>query len=151
MISPGLALQLKEAGLEWRPTKRDNFMLPGSELAHEIFTLNDQTILVEMIKGSSTVTFHGSAEWALDDILLADVLWMPSETQLRELIQQRLNGDDTGLALSWSNGDYRCTLQHVQQEYYFVAAAAEDAYAQALLFLLQREQLTSGGRWVNTA
>lgn len=151
MISPSLAFQLKEAGLEWHPAKRDNFMLPGSELANEVFTLNDQTILVEMIKGSSTVTFHGSAEWALDDILLADVVWMPSETQLRDLIQQRLSGDSAAVALHWSNTEYRCTLSHLEQEYAFVAASAEDAYAQALLFLLQREQLARGGRWVNTA
>jgi hypothetical protein len=142
MIDPRVALQLKQAGLEWRPTKRDNFMIPNTELAQEIFTLNDQTILIQNVKGQMTVMFHGSMEWALDDVLLADVLWLPSETQLREEVQLRLGGESPMLALQWTVDGYRCTLSHLNKEHSFEEASAEHAYALALLFLLQREQLT---------
>jgi hypothetical protein len=151
MLDPELAMQLKQAGLEWQPKKRDNFMVPGGELNNEIFTINDQTILVETIKGQNTVTFHGSAEWALDDVLLADVVWLPSETQLREAVQLRVGGDTASVTLQWSVIGYRCTLVHQEQEYIFQAASAEAVYAQALLFLLKREQHLRGGQWVNAA
>ncbi len=151
MINPALALQLKEAGLEWLPTNRDNFMIPGGELANEVFSLNDQTILVQNLKGQTTVTFHGSAEWALDNVLLADVVWLPTETQLREAIEQRLGGDTPSVILQWAEDGYRCILNHYDQQQEFVAAEAEDAYGGALLFLLRREQQSRGRRWVNTA
>jgi hypothetical protein len=151
MLDPELAVQLKQAGLEWQPKKRDNFMVPGGELTNEIFTINDQTILVEMVKGQVTVTFHGSAEWALDDVLLADVVWLPSETQLREAIQLRTGGDTAAVTLRWSLLGYQCTLMHQEQEHVFQGAIAEVAYAQALLFLLKREQNLRGGQWVNAA
>lgn len=151
MIDPALALQLREAGLEWLPASRDNFMIPGGELANEVFSLNDQTILVQNLKGETTVTFHGSAEWALDDVLLADVVWLPTETQLREAVEQRIGGDGPSLTLQWSVDGYRCVLNHHEQQHEFAAAVAEDAYGGALLFLLQRERQGRGRRWVNTA
>ncbi|HEX6287962.1 MAG TPA: hypothetical protein VFZ66_02175 [Herpetosiphonaceae bacterium] len=150
MIDPQLALQLKEAGLDWHPAKRDNFMVPGGELADEVFTLNDLTILVQPVNGEYTVMFHGTAEWALDNVLLADVIWLPSEEQLREAIQLRLGGDNPMVMLMWNPVGYRCTISHLDQEYAFDGATAEHAYAYALLFLLRREQLNRG-RWVHSA
>jgi hypothetical protein len=150
MIDPKLALQLKENGLEWQPAKRDNFMIPDGELADEVFTLNDQTILVQPVNGEYTVMFHGSAEWALDNVLLADVIWLPSETQLREAIQARLDGENSAVTLLWNSTDYRCMLRHADQEQVFEGATAEYVYAHALLFLLRGERLAKG-RWVQTA
>jgi hypothetical protein len=129
MIDVRLALQLRDAGLQWRPARRDNFTLPNSDLAHEVFTLNDVTILVEKIKGEMTVTFH------------ADVVWLPTETQLREEIQLRLGGESPALSLQWDLNGYRCTIRHLEQEHTFQEATGEHAYAMALLFLLQRERL----------
>jgi hypothetical protein len=142
MIDLRLALQLRDAGLQWRPARRDTFTLPNSDLAHEIFTLTDVTILLENIKGELTVTFHGSAEWALDDVRLAEVVWLPSETQLREEIQLRLGGESPSLALHWTIDGFRCVIRHLDQEHAFEEASAEHAYAMALLFVLQREQLS---------
>jgi hypothetical protein len=150
MIDPQLALQLKDAGLEWQPAKRDNFMIPGGELADEVFTLNDLTILIQPVNGEYTVMFHGSAEWALDNVLLVDVVWLPSETQLREAIQARLGGEHQGMLLRWDSTGYHCVLRHMDQEQAFDGTTAEQAYAYALLFLLRREQLANG-RWVQTA
>ncbi|HEY0737354.1 MAG TPA: hypothetical protein VGD69_20725 [Herpetosiphonaceae bacterium] len=150
MIDPQLAQQLKDAGLEWQPTKRDNFMIPGGELSNEVFTLNDLTILVQPVNGEYTVMFHGSAEWALDNVLLADVVWLPSEAQLRDAIQFRLRGDTPELMLIWNPVGYRCAINHLNDEYAFEGETAERAYAYALLFLLNRERL-SRGRWVHAA
>jgi hypothetical protein len=135
-----LALQLKTAGLPWRPAKRDNFMIPGGDLVREIFTITDRTTLVEQFSGEWSVTFHGTMEWALDSVLLADVVWLPSETQLREEIQLRLGGDQPKVELQWTLAGYRCTLVHLEQQHLFEGTSAEDAYARALLFLLQEEQ-----------
>lgn len=150
MIDPKLALQLKESGLEWQPAKRDNFMIPDGELADEVFTLNDLTILVQPVNGEYTVMFHGSAEWALDNVLLADVIWLPSETQLREAIQVRLGGERPAMTLLWDTTGYRCVVRHSDQEQLFEGMTAEQAYAYALLFLLRGERLAKG-RWVQSA
>jgi hypothetical protein len=150
MIDPKLALQLKENGLEWQPTKRDNFMIPGGELADEVFTLNDLTILVQPVNGEYTVMFHGSAEWALDNVLLADVIWLPSETQLREAIQVRLGGENPAAMLLWEPTGFRYVVRQADQEQSFTGSTAEQAYAHALLSLLRSEQLAKG-RWVESA
>lgn len=150
MLDPQLALQLKDAGLEWQPMKRDNFVIPGGELADDIFTLNELTILIQPVNGEYTVMFHGSAEWALDDVLLADVVWLPSEAQLREAIELRLHGTSPELMLIWSPLGYRCAINHLNEEHAFEGATAEQSYANALLFLLQRARLAQG-RWVQTA
>ncbi len=137
MLDLQLAQQLKAVGLPWRPAKRDNFALPGSDLAREVFTITDQTTLVEQFSGEWSVTFHGTMEWALDSVLLADVVWLPSEAQLREEIQLRLGGEQPSLQLQWHLSGYRCALRHFDQQHSFEAATAEEAYACALLFLLE--------------
>lgn len=140
MLNLDLALELKSAGLEWRPAERDLFVLPDSELSHEPFMVSDRTTLVQHINGEWTVTFHGVVEWALDSVLLADVVWIPTETQLREQIQLRLGGEQPSITLEWRLAGYRCTLHHFDQQHTFQAPSAEEAYARALIFLLQAKK-----------
>lgn len=135
MIDPELAQQLRQAGLRWVPAKHDQFMIPGGDLANEVFSLNDQTILIHSVNGEYAVTFHGSVEWALDHVMLTDVVWLPSETQLREAIQRRL-GARAVVELHASDRAYTCQISSLG-EYAFEGATAEQAYGQALLFLLQ--------------
>ncbi len=137
MLDIDLALQLKQAGLQWQPTERDVFVLPDSGLG--VFIVSDRTTLIQQINGQWMVTFHGVVEWALDSVLLADVVWLPSETQLREAIQLRLGGGDPTVSLRWSDAGYRCTLHHLDAEHGFEQPSAEATYAQALLFLLQNQ------------
>lgn len=137
MLDLDLAQQLKAAGLEWHPTERDLFVLPDSELAGEPFLVSDRTTLVQQINGQWTITFHGVVEWALDSVLLSDVIWLPTETQLREAIQLRLGGEQPSVTLEWQLSGYRCTLRHFDQQRSFEAASATEAYAGALLFLLR--------------
>ena len=35
---------------------------------------------------TNTITFHGSIEWAVDYVVLTEAVWLPSETQLRDLL-----------------------------------------------------------------
>lgn len=150
MIDVELAMQLKQAGLEWHPTKRDNFMIPHGELAQEVFTLNDQSIFVQSVRGEYTVMFHGSAEWALDHVLVTDVIWLPSESQLREAIQNRIEGPAPSLTLHWDATGYHCQLVNLGDEHTFDGGTAEEAYGHALFFLLRRDELAKG-RWVQSA
>src|SRR3712207_113112 len=131
MLDLDLALQLKNAGLQWHPAERDQFVLPDSDLVHEIFTVSDRTTLVQQINGEWTVTFHGVVEWALDSVLLSDVVWVPTETQRREAIQLRLGGEQPSVTLEWQLAGYRCALQHFDQQHSFRSQTAEEAYAQA--------------------
>jgi hypothetical protein len=145
MLDLDLALQLKEAGLEWHPAERDLFILPDSELAHEPFMVSDRTTLVQNINGQWMITFHGVVEWALDSVLLSDVVWIPTETQLREAIQLRLGGEQPRVSLTWQLSGYQCTFTHFDQAHMFDQSTAERAYAQALLFLLRAKKAPSSG------
>lgn len=137
MLNLDLALQLKLAGLQWQPAERDVFVLPDSELG--LFIVSDRTTLIQQINGQWMVTFHGVVEWALDSVLLTDVVWLPNETQLREAIQLRLGGEHPAVTLQWSDAGYRCTLHHLDAQRRFEQPTAEATYAQALLFVLQHQ------------
>ena len=86
MIDIEMARRLKRAGLEWRPVERDFFMVPDRGMDDQVFVVNRLTTLIQSYHGQPTVTFHGTSEWALDDVLLTEVIWLPSESQLRETI-----------------------------------------------------------------
>jgi hypothetical protein len=136
MIDIELARRLKRAGLPWRPAERDAFLVPDRGLDDQIFVVNRLTTLIQNYKGQPTVTFHGTSEWALDDVLLAEVIWLPSEAQLREAIAERI-GPDAPLRLDRTNTGYRCQIADEAQMREFDAPRAEDAYALALLELLE--------------
>jgi len=138
MISPQLALELRDAGLVWQPAKHDLFMIPNTGLADQVFTLNDQTILVMKLHGEYAITFHGSTEWALDHVMLHDVIWLPSEAQLRESIQLRLGGEQPSVTLRWDANGYRCVVIDFEVEHSFSGDSAAEVYGRALLHILGR-------------
>lgn len=135
MISFELAQQLRSAGLPWRPTERDVFVLPNSELEGQLFTVNSLPALVQSYHGQPVVTFHASVEWALDYVLLTETLWLPNETQLREALEARLAPGDQ-LRLERHDGHYHCVIELDRQPGTFTAPDAETAYALALHALL---------------
>jgi hypothetical protein len=136
MIATELAQQLKRAGLEWTPAEHDHFMIPDRQMDNQIFVVSQFTALVQMLKGQPAVTFHGSSEWALDYIMLADIVWLPTETQLREALAARI-GVDAPLRLERTLTGYRCQIACGARQLDFDAATAEDAYALALLYVLR--------------
>ena len=136
MISSELALRLKRAGLEWRPAERDFFMMPEHNLDEQIFVVSALPALVQNFHSEMSITFHGSIEWALDYVLLSEAVWLPTETQMRVLLADAI-GVDAPLRLDRTAAGYRLQIAFGPDLLDFDAADAEDAYALALLHVLE--------------
>ena len=136
MISSELALRLKQAGLEWRPAERDFFMMPEHNLDEQIFVVSALPALVQNFHSEMSITFHGSIEWALDYVLLSEAVWLPTETQMRALLADAI-GVDAPLRLDRTAAGYRLRIAVGPDLIDFDAADAEDAYALALLHVLE--------------
>ncbi|HEX2369903.1 MAG TPA: pilus assembly protein CpaE [Acidimicrobiia bacterium] len=131
MISHSLAIRLRDAGLEWTPQPHDVFAIPDRDLDDRLFVVADLSTEITEIAGLRTITFNGVVEWSLDWILGEDVVWMPSEAQLRERVGANL------VALERISDGYRCTISNGSELRRFDAQEAADAYAGALLELLE--------------
>jgi len=139
MLSLSVAKELKEAGLIWIPAQNDFFSIPDRGFDDSTFVITDMTVLVETVKGELAVTFHGTAEWALDHVLIADLVWLPTETQLRKLVDQRLIGEpEPPLRLTSTADGYQCEIQFRGESLCFEAFGASEAYAKALFHLLSK-------------
>jgi hypothetical protein len=140
MLSLTLAQELKAAGLIWTPAKHDFFAIPDRELDEVAYVINDMTILVELVNGQLAATFHGAVEWALDHVFVADLVWLPTETQLRELLEQRLLGEpEPSLQLTSTADGYWCEIRFHGERLLFEAFGASQAYGVALLHVLRTE------------
>lgn len=144
MISIPLALELKAAGLAWTPRLHDFFAIPDRGMDERLFVIGDILVSIERLRGEQLISFDGASEWALDYVLTGDSLWMPTEEQLRDLIEERLalaeqspvlrlttTSDGYCVALTWRAANQEANLLE------FEAFGASDAYAKALLFILQ--------------
>lgn len=132
MLSLSLAKQLKKAGLNWRPRNHDVFIIPDRDLDDHPFVITDIMAYVELFDGSPIVTFHGTAEWALDFVLQSEAIWIPSESQLHDLLRQH----GASFVLSTLPAGFRCEIIRDEGAVAFEAADAADAYGSALLHLL---------------
>src|SRR5687768_9602314 len=90
MISIATARQLKKAGLKWTPAEHDFFAIPYNELDEQVFVISDMSVLVEAMGNEMTITFNGTMEWALDHLVVGEALWIPTEAQVRDQLEQRL-------------------------------------------------------------
>lgn len=128
MLSLALAQQLKTAGLAWTPAAGDRFIVPVTDMEEDVFILSDVTADVHEFDSGTVIGFNGTTEWALDSIEQRDVVWLPREDQLRELV-----GDDF-LRLERVPGGYAVTATTTSADAErFVDIDAERAYARALL------------------
>ncbi len=143
MISLSLAKRLKEAGLVWQATVNDYFAIPDRDMDDRVFVISDILANLNIFRGWPVVTFHGTAEWALDYILTTEVVWLPREEQLRQLILESLP-DNTieQLQLTFAEGHYRCAIHWHDQNLQGEAPSAAEAYGQVLLRLLQQQAKT---------
>ena len=89
MISLELAQALRTAGLAWTPNPGDRFVLPDREMDESVFVISDMAIDVHEYSSGTVIGFNGTTEWALDSIEQQSVVWLPRETQLRELLAAR--------------------------------------------------------------
>ena len=121
---------LDAVGLTWRPAPGDRFAIPDRDMDEQVFVLSEMTINVEQAIGGEVIKFNGTTEWALDSIAAADVLWLPREDQLRELLGVRFARLE---ALGEPAGGFAVTLTDGRR---FVHVDAERAYLLAVLAAL---------------
>ena len=130
MISIELARKLRDAGLEWLPAEGDRFMIPDRDLDDHVFSISEMTVEVRRIAEQQRIMFNGSVEWALDSIVQSEVIWLPSETQLRDRLGRAFSSLDR-------NGDaFTCELTVNSEIKQYTADDPATAYALALLDLL---------------
>jgi hypothetical protein len=124
VISLELAIELRDAGLAWRPLPGDRFAIPDRGLDDQTFVLSDMIVQLHEIPRGSVIGFNGTTEWALDDIERDEAIWLPREDQLRELLGGRFR------RLERSGDGWRVTVDDRPDSF---GATAEDAYALAVL------------------
>ena len=127
MISTQLARALRDSGLFWTPAVGDWFRIDRIEAEEDVFILSDMTVEAHQFDTGTVLGFNGTTEWALDSVEVAAALWLPREHQLRALLGSAF----VSLAPSWV---VTATVDGASQQ--FTADDAEDAYAKALLALL---------------
>ena len=125
-----MARRLREAGVSWTPKRGDRFVVPDRDMDDDVFVVSDMVIEVHHSPGGSFMGFNGTTEWALDSIEQHQVLWMPREDQLRQLIGDRL------LRLERSPAGWEVVTSWDGEERVTRADDVETAYATALLALL---------------
>jgi hypothetical protein len=137
LISLSLARQLKTAGLQWQPALYDFFAVPDRGMDERIFVISDLLATLENIQGQQVVAFQGASEWALDDLATGELVWLPREDQLRQVLETALLSQGRPeLRLDCGLAGCRCTIQVGGQPVTFQSRQAVDAYAAALLHLL---------------
>lgn len=128
-----LAQRLADAGLRWLPKPGDRFCIPNRDMDDDVFVLSDMTVEVHDLPSGRVIGFNGTTEWALDEVAQRDALWIPRESQLRDLLGQRflrLEAVPDGFAVTVSAADPDDELVRA------VDIDAERAYARALLAVL---------------
>lgn len=121
----------------WTPAKNDFFAIPDCGLDDVTFVLSDMTVMLARIHGHPAITFHGSVEWALDHIFIAEIVWLPTESQLRRELERRLAGASQPLLTLTSTRDgYRCIIQLDGQTQTFESFGASETYGLALHHVL---------------
>ena len=138
MISVTLAHELKLAGLEWQPAMHDFFVLPDRLMDDKVFVISDLLVNIEQLQGTQIVSFQGAPEWALDYLVTSDVVWIPTETQMRQRLESALlAGGGIALSMNTTIAGVRLDFAYRGRNLSFEARDAQDVYARALLFLLR--------------
>ena len=135
MISVELARVIRDRGLKWRPALYDVFFIPDRGLDERVFVLSDLTVDVQHLAGGAAITFNGAVEWSLDSILHGEVVWLPSEAQLRRLVGERL------VALTRDGDEYVCAVDVGDNIAEYRDEGASNAYGQAVLALIELDLL----------
>jgi hypothetical protein len=129
MIALALARRLRSAGLAWIPQPGDRFVVPDRDMDDEVFVISNMVVEVQDAPTGAIIGFNGTTEWALDSLEHRQVVWMPREEQLRELLDERF------LRLETVTGGFAVVFD-LDGEHREVDGDAESAYARALLAVL---------------
>lgn len=126
MITIEQAARLRKAGVLWAPAAGDRFVVPDRNMDNDVFVVSDMTIEVGDYQGTKMIGFNGTTEWALDNIEQREVIWLPREGQLRDLLGPSFR------SLSAVPEGYRVELADSTH----TAPDAEQAYADAVIHRL---------------
>jgi len=127
VISIELARRLVAAGVEWVPRHGDRFMVPDRDLDQAVFVVSDMVVEVHELPTGRLFGFNGTTEWALDSIQQREVVWLPSEGQLRELLGEAF------VALQATPGGWVVVVRSPGGEERHIDIDVECAYARAVL------------------
>jgi hypothetical protein len=127
VISVELARQLRDAGLRWEPASGDQFVIPDRDLDGQVFSISEMTIDVRSSPVGRLIAFNGTVEWALDSIMQREVIWLPSEGQLRGLLGDRF------IALERTATGLKCVVDMDGHRMEYTDANAANAYGRAVL------------------
>lgn len=131
MISVALAAALRAAGLQWRPSRGDRFVVDQPEMTAEVFVLSDMTVELHQFPTGPEIGFNGTTEWALDSVAARQAIWLPAEHQLRAMLSQGF------LRLERTGDAYRVVVRDGDAERHYEDSDAAEAYGLALLDLLR--------------
>jgi hypothetical protein len=101
------------------------------EVDGDVFYLSDMTVEAHQFSTGTVLGFNGTTEWALDSVAIDDALWLPREDQLRALLRATFRSLDV-----LPDGRFRVSTVFEEVEREFVSRDAVDAYARALLTLI---------------
>ncbi len=127
MVSFDLALRLKHAGIAWEPAPGDRFVVPDRDLDDVVFAVSDMVVEVLDLPTGRILAFNGTTEWALDDVEQHEVVWLPSESQLRAMLGASF------VALEATPGGFIVRIHRGGSEERHIDLEADDAYARAVL------------------
>src|SRR5690606_4918392 len=126
MIDLSLALQLRDAGLPWRPSPGDRFVVTATEMIDDLLYLSDMVIQPRELESGTIFAFNGTTEWALDSVDQDKTVWLPHEGQLRGALGQAFR------SLEHADG-YTVTAVVDGEERTFSDRDPENAYGKALV------------------
>jgi hypothetical protein len=131
VISVAVARRLRTAGLKWMPAPGDRFVVVDRDMDSDVFVLSDMTIEVHELPHGTVLGFNGTTEWALDSVQDDEAVWLPRESQLRDLL------GGTFLGLDRTEDGWRVRTETNGVGHAVEHGDAEEAYALALLRLLE--------------
>lgn len=127
MISLDLARRLRAAGMHWAPQNGDRFHVPDRDLDEQVFVISDMVVEVIDLPTGTIFGFNGTTEWALDSIQQSEVVWLPREDQLRDLLGQAF------VALEARPGGFVVVVERAGVRQQHIDIDAECALARAVL------------------
>ena len=137
-ISLPLARELQQAGLVWTPNPLDFFVIPQPGLDDKVYVISDMLVTVERVGGQPVFMFQGAMEWALDYVMTGEAMWLPRESQLREVLTTLLASEPPpALTLVHMPPAWRCEIRWRGEPLKFAGGTVSEAYGAALLYVLQ--------------
>lgn len=106
-------------------------MIPDRDLEDHVFSISEMTIDVRRMAEGRRIMFNGTVEWALDSIMQQEVIWLPSESQLRDRLGRAFE------SLQRIGAGYRCEVVVNSTHRSYEATDPAEAYGRALLDLLE--------------